>query len=230
MDSKKKVIVLLSGGIDSTTTLAIVKSLGYAIYALSFDYGQRHNLELIRAAKIAKEFNTEEHLVFKIDLRLVADSALTSQQAVPKERTLDQINTGIPATYVPARNLIFLSIALSWAETIDAQEIYIGTNAIDYSGYPDCRPQFIETFQKCADLATKVGVEKNGIKIVSPLSGLTKSEIIQKGIGLDVNYGLTHSCYDPSPEGLACGKCDSCILRKRGFDEAGIEDPIGYIC
>jgi len=230
MDDRKKVIVLLSGGIDSTTTLAIAKNLGHAVYALSFDYGQRHNLELIKAVKIAKKFNTEEHLVFQIDLRSVADSALTSQQTVPKERTLDQINTGIPATYVPARNLIFLSIALSWAETINAQEIFIGTNAIDYSGYPDCRPQFIEAFQKCADLATKVGAEKNSIKIMSPLSGLTKSEIIQKGIELGIDYGLTHSCYDPSPESMACGKCDSCVLRKRGFDEAGVEDPTRYVC
>lgn len=228
MERPQKAVVLLSGGIDSTTTLAIAKHLGFTVYALSFNYGQRHRLELENARKVAKYFSTEKHLIFEIDLAAIAESALTSHDTIPKERSLEQISTGIPPTYVPARNLIFLSIALSWAETLGASDVFIGANTIDYSGYPDCRPQFIEAFQKCATLATKTGVEGKEISIRSPLEGMRKAEIIRRGLELKVDYSLTRSCYDPSPEGLSCGKCDSCILRQNGFRKAGMEDPIEY--
>ena len=228
MERPQKAVVLLSGGIDSTTTLAIAKYLGFTVYALSFDYGQRHRSELENARKVAKHFSVEKHLIFEIDLSAVAKSALTSHATVPKERSLEQISTGIPPTYVPARNLVFLSIALSWAETLEAGDVFIGANAVDYSGYPDCRPQFVEAFQKCAALATKAGVEGKEISIRSPLEGMRKAEIIQRGLELKVDYSLTRSCYDPSPEGLSCGKCDSCILRLNGFRKAGMEDPIEY--
>jgi 7-cyano-7-deazaguanine synthase len=229
MKNKLKAVVLLSGGIDSTTTLAIAKNLGFAIYALSFRYGQRHEVELEAASLIARHFNTAEHLIVDIDLRRIGGSALTGDIAVPKSRNINQMGKDIPVTYVPARNTIFLSYALAWAETIKAFDIFIGVNALDYSGYPDCRPEYIEAYEKMANLATKAGVEgKQRIKINTPLIRMTKAQIIRKGIELGIDYGQTHSCYDPSAEGVACGECDSCILRLNGFQEAGIKDSIRY--
>jgi len=229
MKNKLKAIVLLSGGIDSTTTLAIAKNMGFAIYALSFRYGQRHEVELEAASLIARHFNTAEHLIVDIDLRRIGGSALTGDIAVPKSRNIKQMGKDIPVTYVPARNTIFLSYALAWAETIKAFDIFIGVNALDYSGYPDCRLEYIEAYEKMANLATKAGVEgKQRIKINTPLIRMTKAQIIRKGIELGVDYSQTHSCYDPSAEGVACGECDSCILRLKGFEEAGIQDSIKY--
>jgi 7-cyano-7-deazaguanine synthase len=228
MNEKRKAVVLLSGGIDSSTTLAVAKNLGFEIYAISFKYGQRHQIELESAKELAKYFEVKKHMIFEIDMKKIIKSALTSALEVPKERSLNEIGTEIPTTYVPARNIIFLSIALGWAETTNAYDIFIGANAVDYSGYPDCRPEFVEAFQKLANLATKTGVEGKQIKVHAPLISLTKGEIIKKGIELGVDYSLTHSCYDPSPNGEACGRCDSCLLRKKGFKEAGIEDPIEY--
>ena len=228
-DSKQKAVVLLSGGIDSTTTLAIAKNMGFAIYALSFRYGQRHEVELEAAVRIARHFNTVEHLIVDIDLRRIGGSALTGDIAIPKNRSIKQIGKDIPITYVPARNTIFLSYALAWAETIKAFDIFIGVNALDYSGYPDCRPEYIAAYEKMANLATKAGVEgKQRIKINTPLIKMTKAQIIRKGIELGVDYSQTHSCYDPSAEGVACGECDSCLLRLNGFKEAGIKDSIRY--
>ena len=224
----KKAVVLLSGGIDSTTALAIAGDQGFEVYALTIDYGQRHHVEVTAAALAAQRLGAKEHIVQTVDLSTIARSALTSDISVPKGRSADQIGSGIPVTYVPARNLIMLSIALSWAETIGASDIFIGVNAIDYSGYPDCRPEFIEAFQQCANLATRAGVEDKEIKIRAPLKEMTKGQIIKRGIELGVDYGETHSCYDPDPQGLACGECDSCLLRKKGFLEAGIEDPTEY--
>jgi 7-cyano-7-deazaguanine synthase len=229
MKKKLKAVVLLSGGIDSTTTLAIAKNRGFAIYALSFHYGQRHKVELEAASRIARYFNADEHLIVDIDLRRIGGSALTGDIAIPKSRNIKQMGKDIPVTYVPARNTIFLSYALAWAETIKAFDIFIGVNALDYSGYPDCRPEYIEAYEKMANLATKAGVEgKQRIKINTPLIRMTKAQIIRKGIELDVDYRQTHSCYDPSAEGLACGECDSCLLRLNGFQNAGIKDPIRY--
>ena len=226
---KPKAVVLLSGGIDSTTTLAIAKNMGFAIYALSFRYGQRHKIELEAAVRIARYFNTDEHLILDIDLHRIGGSALTGNIAVPKSRSIKQMGKDIPVTYVPARNTIFLSYALAWAETIKAFDIFIGVNALDYSGYPDCRPEYIEAYEKMANLATKAGVEgKQRIKINTPLIRMTKAQIIRKGIELGVDYSQTHSCYDPSVEGVACGECDSCILRLKGFRNAGVSDPIEY--
>ena len=224
----KRAVVLLSGGIDSTTTLAIAIAEGYNVYALSFDYGQRHRIELEAARRIADSLDAKEHRVAKIDLRVFGSSALTDNFDVPKQRSETQIAHGIPVTYVPARNTIFLAYALAWAEVIPADDIFLGVNAIDYSGYPDCRPEFIEAFENLANLGTKAGVEGRRFQIHTPLIKFSKAQIIRKAIELDVDLALTHSCYDPSPDGVACGECDSCLLRLKGFREAGLEDPIPY--
>jgi 7-cyano-7-deazaguanine synthase len=228
MNEKKTAVVLLSGGIDSTTTLAIALAEDYEAYALSFDYGQRHKIETEAARRVADSLGTKEHRVAKIDRRIFGGSALTDEIDVPKQRSEKQIAHGIPVTYVPARNTIFLAFALAWAEVIPAADIFIGVNAIDYSGYPDCRPEFIEAFEALANLGTRAGVEGTRFRIYTPLIKLSKAEIIRKAIELGVDLSLTHSCYDPSPDGLACGECDSCLLRLKGFREAGLEDPIRY--
>jgi len=225
----KRAVVLLSGGLDSTTTLAIAIAEGYEAYALSFDYGQRHQIEVEAARRVANSLGAKEHRMAKIDLRIFGGSALTDNVDVPKQRSETEIAHRIPITYVPARNTIFLAYALAWAEVISANHIFLGVNAIDYSGYPDCRPEFIQAFQTLANIGTKTGIEGARLHINTPLIMLSKSEIIGKASKLGVDLGLTHSCYDPSPEGLACGECDSCLLRLKGFREAGIEDPIRYI-
>lgn len=226
---EKIAVVLLSGGIDSATTLALAKNHGFLVYAITFDYGQRHSIELENAKKIAKSFKVKKHLIMNIDLRKLGGSALTDHIPVPKDRSEKDITTGIPITYVPARNTIFLSIALGWAETIKAENIFIGVNAIDYSGYPDCRPEYIKAFQQMASLAIKAGVEgKAKIQIHTPLIKMSKAEIIKKGIALGVNIALTHSCYDPLPSGKPCGSCDSCLLRLNGFQKANLTDPLEY--
>ncbi len=224
----KKAVVLLSGGIDSSATLAIAKGSGYEVYAISFRYGQRHAFELEAAKKIAEKIGVEKHLIMDVDLSSFESSALTGNITVPKGEKVEDIGKKIPVTYVPARNLIFLSLAVGWAEILGAFDIFIGVNAVDYSGYPDCRPEFIKAFERTANLGTKIGVEGSKIKIHTPLISLSKAEIIRKGIELGVDYSLTHSCYDPDDKGRACGKCDSCLLRKKGFKEAGIEDPTVY--
>ena len=224
-----KAVVLLSGGLDSTTTLAMAKKEGFDLFALTFDYGQRHRIELDRARDIAKHFGATDHQIVKIDLRQFGGSALTDSIDVPIGRDQQEMTGGIPITYVPARNTIFLSFCLAYAEVKEASDIFIGVNAVDYSGYPDCRPEFIQAFEALANLATKAGVEeKESIKIHTPLIKLTKAEIIQKGMELGVNYAMTHSCYNPAEGGVSCGACDSCQLRLKGFEEAGIEDPIKY--
>jgi 7-cyano-7-deazaguanine synthase len=224
---EKKAVVLLSGGLDSTTVMAIALSNGYDIYGLSFRYGQRHAMELEAARRVARALNAKEHLVMDIDLAKIGGSALTGDIEVPKGRNEGEMKGEIPVTYVPARNTIFLSHALAWAEVLGASDIFIGVNAIDYSGYPDCRPEYIEAFERMANLATKAGVEgKTKVKIRIPLINMTKADIIRKGIELGIDYGMTHSCYDPSPEGMPCGRCDSCLLRQKGFREAGITDPV----
>ncbi len=229
MDTNRKAVILLSGGVDSTTAMAFAKQEGYEIFGLSFRYGQLHTLELEAAQRVAKALGAKEHLMIDIDLAKVGGSALTDQIDVPKARTEKEMARDIPATYVPARNTIFLSLALAWAEVLEASDIFIGVNALDYSGYPDCRPEYIEAFERMANLATKMGVEgRTQIKIRTPLIHMTKSEIIKKGIELGVDYSMTHSCYDPSSDDTACGQCDSCLLRKKGFREAGIKDPIDY--
>jgi 7-cyano-7-deazaguanine synthase len=223
----KKGVVLVSGGLDSTTIMAIMKHEGYDIYALSFDYGQRHKLELEAARVIANHFGAKRHLILRLDLDAIGGSALTEDIPIPQGRNLTEISSiGIPITYVPARNTIFLAYALAWAEVLDAPDIFIGVNAIDFSGYPDCRPEFIESFQTMANLATKAGVQGNGITIHAPLIHMAKGEIIKKGISLGVDYAMTSSCYNPGKDGLPCGECDSCLLRKKGFEEAGIPDPL----
>ena len=226
----KKAVVLLSGGLDSTTTLAIAGNEGYATYCLSFRYGQRHAVELQCAKNIAKVLGARQHITVDIDLRTFGASALTETDIeVPKDRSDSEMETGIPITYVPARNTIFLSYALAYAEVLVADTIFIGANAIDYSGYPDCRPEYIDAYQTMANLATQAGVEgKTKLRIRAPLIDKTKAEIIQIGTALGVDYSLTLSCYDPDPEGRACGRCDSCLLRKKGFKEAGIPDPTCY--
>lgn len=224
----KKAVCLLSGGLDSATALACARRDGFAAYALTFDYGQRHRVELEAAARVARQLGAAEHLVFRIDLRAFGGSALTDDIAVPKDRSLESPEREIPVTYVPARNTVFLSIALAWAEVLGSSDIYIGVNAIDYSGYPDCRPEFIRAFEQMANLATKAGVEgRQRLQIHTPLIHLTKAEIIRLGLELGVDYSLTHSCYDPVG-GLACGHCDSCLLRKAGFAAAGVPDPLRY--
>ena len=222
-----KAVALLSGGLDSTTTLAIAKTEGFEIYALSFRYGQRHQVELDNASCVAKAIGVAQHIVVDIDLRLFGGSALTSDIEVPKNRSSIEMGSGIPVTYVPARNTIFLSFALAWAEVLEADNIFIGVNALDYSGYPDCRPEFINAYEKMANLATKSAVEgAHKIKIHTPLIHLTKAQIIQRGLELDVDYSITCSCYDPAPNGAPCGNCDSCLLRAKGFAEAGLVDPL----
>ena len=230
MDSARKAVVLSSGGIDSTTAMAIARYEGFKIYSLSFFYGQRHAFELQAAQKVANAIGVTEHRVINIDLKQIGGSSLTDDIDVPKDRGEQEMTRGIPVTYVPARNTVFLSFALAWAEVLKSSDIFIGVNAIDYSGYPDCRPEYIEAFERMANLATKAGVEgAANIRIRAPLIRLTKAQIIQKGIELEVDYALTHSCYDPSPQGLACGKCDSCFLRRKGFKEAGVTDATRYI-
>ncbi len=230
MNHIKKAVVLSSGGIDSTTAMAIAKHEGYKIYSLSFFYGQRHAFELEAAQKVADAIGITEHLVMDIDLKKIGGSSLTDDIDVPKDRDEQEMIKEIPVTYVPARNTIFLSFALAWAEVLNSSDIFIGVNAIDYSGYPDCRPEYIEAFEHMANLATKAGVEDDiRIRIRTPLIRLTKAQIIQKGIELGVDYALTHSCYEPSSKGLACGRCDSCRLRKKGFKEAGVSDPTQYV-
>jgi 7-cyano-7-deazaguanine synthase len=224
----KRAVVLVSGGIDSATALAICLCDGFEAYALSFDYGQRHRREIIAAQKIASALGAHRHRVATIDLRMFGGSSLTDDIGVPKARSSDELAHGIPITYVPARNTIFLSYALAWAEVLDMRDIFIGVNAIDYSGYPDCRPEFIAAFEKLANLATKAGTEGAHFHIHAPLISMSKADIIRKGTELGVDFSLTHSCYDPTPEGLACGECDSCQLRLKGFREAGVEDPIRY--
>ena len=230
MNTPKKAVVLSSGGLDSTTVMAIAKHEGFEIYSLSFHYGQRHSFELEAARKMAETFGVNEHMVINIDLKKIGGSALTDNIEVPKDATEESMAAEIPVTYVPARNTIFLAYALAWAEVLQSSDIFIGVNAIDYSGYPDCRPEYIEAFQRMANLATKAGVQGTSqIKIHTPLINMTKAQIIQKGIELGIDYVLTHSCYDPSSQGLACGRCDSCSLRKNGFKEAGIPDPTKYV-
>ncbi len=221
----KKAVILLSGGLDSTTTLAIAKKNGYELYTLTFDYGQRHKHELKKARIISKKFSVKQHLIIKIDMRKIGGSALTDNIPVP-ERKNSKLPSGIPITYVPARNVIFLSFALAWAEKLNIQNIFIGVNAIDFSGYPDCRSDFIRAFQKMANLATKMTSEGKKIKIFTPLIKLKKSEIIKLGIKLGIDYSITHSCYNPDKSGKACGKCDSCTIREKGFKEAGVVDPL----
>ena len=223
----RKAVVLLSGGLDSATVLAIAIDEGFSPLALSFDYGQRHRVELDSARKLAEKAGVQ-HSVIAFDLRQFGGSALTAEMAVPKDRQEQEMSASIPVTYVPARNTIFLSLALGVAETIGAFDIFAGMNALDYSGYPDCRPEFVEAFQKLANLATKAGVEGRPFTIHAPLIRMTKAQIIQTGTKLGIDYGLTISCYDPSPEGLACGRCDSCLLRRRGFVETRIADPTRY--
>jgi 7-cyano-7-deazaguanine synthase len=229
MTQPKRAVVLLSGGLDSATVLAIARSQGFELYALSFSYGQRHVWELEAAKRVAASIGVALHRVAQIDLRVFGGSALTDDIAVPKGRDASEMSHGIPVTYVPARNTIFLSFALAWAEVLGASDVFIGVNALDYSGYPDCRPEFIEAFEKMANLATRAGVEgRQSLKIHTPLIALTKAQIIAKGLELGVDYGLTSSCYDPSQSGEPCGQCDSCLLRQKGFGEIGIADPLKY--
>jgi len=226
-NEQKRVVVLLSGGLDSATVLAIARREGYACHALSFAYGQRHAYELKAAKRVAAALGAVEHRVTAIDLRAFGGSALTDEIEVPKGRAPEEMAHGIPITYVPARNTIFLSFALAWAEVLGASDIFLGVNALDYSGYPDCRPEYIEAFEKMANLATKAGVEgRQHLKIHTPLIALTKAQIIARGLALGVDYALTSSCYDPSPSGAPCEACDSCLLRRKGFRENGIEDPL----
>ena len=225
----RKAVVLLSGGVDSTTTLAIAREQGFEPYALTLAYGQRHAGEIESARRVARAMGVAHHVVTSIDLRAFGGSALTADIAVPKDRSAAEIGEGIPVTYVPARNTIFLSLALAWAETLGARDIFIGVNALDYSGYPDCRPAFVEAFERVANLATKAGVEGGeGFRIHTPLIDLSKADIIRRGLALGVDYALTTSCYDPAPDGAACGHCDACVLRLEGFAAAGAVDPIRY--
>ena len=227
MDTDKKAVILLSGGLDSATVLAIAKSEGYSLYALSFSYGQRHAWELEAAKRVAASIGVEQHRIAAIDLRAFGGSALTADIAVPKGRAPEEMADGIPITYVPARNTIFLAFALAWAEVLGSSDIFLGVNALDYSGYPDCRPEFIAAFEKMANLATKAGVEGcQHLRIHTPLIALTKAQIVARGSALGVDYGLTSSCYDPGPDGTPCGECDSCLLRQKGFHENGMEDPV----
>jgi 7-cyano-7-deazaguanine synthase len=229
-ESAKPAVVLVSGGLDSATVLAIAKSSGYEPYAISFDYGQRHRFELEAARRVCAAHVVKQHIVFDLDLRAFGGSALTDDVSVPKNRSEDEMNAEIPVTYVPARNTIFLSLAMGWAETLGIFDIFLGVNALDYSGYPDCRPEYIEAFTKLANLATKSGVEGSGQwRLHTPLISHTKAAIIERGMQLSVDYSLTHSCYDPIHDGRACGRCDSCGLRLKGFREAGFEDPLDYV-
>jgi 7-cyano-7-deazaguanine synthase len=225
-----RAVLLLSGGLDSTTLLAVARSRGLEVHALSFRYGQRHAHELDAARRVAAAYDVAEHIVVDIDLRQFGGSALTSDLPVPKDRAHEEMGTGIPITYVPARNTIFLSFALAWADVLGAREIFIGVNALDYSGYPDCRPEYIAAYERMANLATRGGVEGTApIHLATPLISLTKAEIIRLGTSLGVDYALTTSCYDPAADGRACGHCDACLLRLKGFAEAGLRDPVPYV-
>lgn len=224
-----KAVCLLSGGIDSSTCLGVARREGFECYALSFDYGQRHRIELQAAARVAEFFGAREHRIIPVDLRAFGSSALTADDlAVPKHRSAAEMTQGIPVTYVPARNTIFLAFALAWAEVLECSDIFIGVNAIDYSGYPDCRPEFIEAFERLANLATKSGVEGSRMRIHTPLIKLSKAEIVRLGASAGLDFALTHSCYDPDQGGRPCGQCDSCLLRLKGFQEAGLRDPLRY--
>jgi 7-cyano-7-deazaguanine synthase len=225
----RKAVVLLSGGLDSATALAVARAEGFAAYALTLDYGQRHRAEIDAAARVARALGAKEHKVVPVGLDRLGGSALTANIDVPKGRAIAEMAQGIPVTYVPARNTVFLSIALAYAEAIGAADIFIGANVLDYSGYPDCRPEYLEAFEKMAALATKAGVEGTPVRIHAPLIRMPKREIITMGMALGVDYGLTRSCYDPDPEGRACGRCDACLLRKKGFEEAGLGDPAAYV-
>jgi len=229
MTSTRQAVVLLSGGLDSTTVLAIAKSQGWTSYAMTFRYGQRHSHELEAARRVAEKIGAARHVTLDIDLRQFGGSALTSERQVPKRHHVDELEDGIPVTYVPARNTIFLSFALAWGEVLGTGDIFLGVNALDYSGYPDCRPEYIEAYQRMANLATKAAVERtHPVTIHAPLLHLTKAEIIGRGLELGVDYSLTSSCYDPTPDGLACGHCDACLLRLRGFAANGVPDPVRY--
>ncbi len=226
--TRPNAVLLLSGGLDSTTLLALATRDGYAVNAMSFRYGQRHQHELTAARAVAARYSVARHVIAEIDLRVFGGSALTADIAVPKDRDASQMASGVPVTYVPARNTIFLSYALAWAEVLGAREIFIGVNALDYSGYPDCRPEYIAAFERLANLATRAGVEGDAVKIRAPLIDLTKREIIDLGASLGVDYSLTTSCYDPGADGAACGHCDACQLRLKGFAESGRRDPARY--
>ena len=225
----KRAVVLLSGGLDSATSLAVARDEGYETYALTVRYGQRHEAELEAAARVAAALGARRHLVVSVELGAIGGSALTDDVEVPKDQSLEEIGTGIPVTYVPARNTVFLSLALGWAEVLEAEDVFMGVTAIDYSGYPDCRPEYIRAFEAMANLATKAAVEgRQRLRIHTPLIDLDKAAIIRLGTSLGVDYGLTHSCYDPAPDGTPCGRCDACLLRLDGFRRAGLEDPLRY--
>lgn len=227
--TEQKAIVLLSGGLDSTTVLAIARDKGFACYCLSFQYGQRQEIEVSRAKESSIRMGASKHLVLRIDLDKIGGSALTGESKVPKKREFAEMEAGIPQTYVPGRNTIFLAYAMAWAEVVGAEDIFIGINALDYSGYPDCRPEYLEAFTKMARLATRAGTEgEKALQIHAPLIHMTKKEIIRKGLSLGVDYSATHSCYDPGENGVACGECDACLLRRKGFAEAGVKDPLLY--
>jgi 7-cyano-7-deazaguanine synthase len=229
MTDKPKAVVLVSGGMDSATTLALTNREGFQTHALTFQYGQRHALEVEAARQVARSLGAARQVIVPIDLRAFGGSALTSDLPVPKDRPLEEIGRGIPITYVPARNTIFLSFALAWAEVLGSSDIFLGVNSLDYSGYPDCRPEYIEAYQHLANLATQAGVEgRQRLTIHTPLIRLTKADIVRLGLELGVDFALTVSCYDPSPEGIACGRCDACLLRLKGFAEAGVSDPAPY--
>jgi 7-cyano-7-deazaguanine synthase len=230
MAREPRAVVLLSGGLDSATTLAFAREAGFECHALTLRYGQRHAVEIEAARRVALAMGVAHHVELDIDLRAFGGSALTSDGPVPKDRTDQAMAHGIPVTYVPARNTVFLALSLAWAETLGAFDIWIGVNCVDYSGYPDCRPEYLRSFEALANLATRAGVEDEGrFRIHAPLLTLTKEQIIERGRALHVDYALTHSCYDPSPEGLSCGRCDACRIRRSAFDRLGIEDPIGYV-
>jgi 7-cyano-7-deazaguanine synthase len=230
MAEKTRAVVLVSGGLDSATALAMAKAAGFELNALTIGYGQRHAVELVAARRVAQAAGVSRHVELEIDLRAFGGSALTSDLPVPKDRADEAMAQGIPATYVPARNTIFLALALGWAETLGAFDIWIGVNCVDYSGYPDCRPEYLHSFEALANLATRAGVEGTGrFRIHAPLLKLNKQEIIERGHALGVDYSLTHSCYDPNPEGFACGRCDACLIRRSAFARLGLADPIGYV-
>jgi 7-cyano-7-deazaguanine synthase len=230
MAEKTRAVVLVSGGLDSATALAMAKAAGFELNALTIGYGQRHAVELVAARRVAQAAGVSRHVELEIDLRAFGGSALTSDLPVPKDRADEAMAQGIPATYVPARNTVFLALALGWAETLGAFDIWIGVNCVDYSGYPDCRPEYLHSFEALANLATRAGVEGTGrFRIHAPLLTLNKQEIIERGHALGVDYSLTHSCYDPNPEGFACGRCDACLIRRTAFARLGLADPIGYV-